>query len=710
MMKIKQHIATLIILTVLLIASIGTYLCYPLINQAIQRSNYKTSDISNYILLNLPQYCYSADYLLKQKNDTSVTLNVYDPVSLPDSLKEEFYYDFQYPIEEKINELNQNEDIFYHIVNTQTKQELSNTSHHIEDFNENKALQKQYQWYLQVQFDENGNPTLLNISDQNQKNQSLIPQFSYQITLFDQNSGENITVHCQPLKNITITLAVSQQLHLTSDIGTHLFNTSRSQFYLYSFPYIFIAVALCGITTLFIPMKHLKKSRFLSFIMQIKFGFLAIIWGFMTICMYLGSAIMIAGTIQNQFHYIYQKFGIEYLDMYITPFINIIYFFIFYLLFVILAYFIKYLFHKGFKAYFKENTCLGWILTNGYSLMNKVINFDFDDSINKVVLKIVLFNLLIIAGCSIFFVFGIFFAFIYSIIIFILIKKKFIDIQKDYQTLLQATKQLSQGHFDIQINQDIGIFNPLKDEFVHIKDGFEKAVEKEVKSQKMKTELISNVSHDLKTPLTSIITYIDLLKNKDISTDNQKHYLDILERNAFRLKNLIEDLFEVSKANSGDVQLELVDIDIISLIKQAQLECQDKLDEKSLVIKWNVTNEKLICHLDSSKTYRIFENLFMNICKYAMDNTRVFIEMIEQDNHIQIIFKNISQDEMTFNENEIVERFVQGDKSRNSHGSGLGLAIVKSFTELQGGQFYIELDGDLFKSIIIFPKQKSMGL
>src|SRR5699024_1085788 len=131
----------------------------------------------------------------------------------------------------------------------------------------------------------------------------------------------------------------------------------------------------------------------------------------------------------------------------------------------------------------------------------------------------------------------------------ILIRKKFIDIQTDYHTLLQATKQLSQGDFDVQINQDIGIFNPLKDEFVHIKDGFEKAVEKEVKSQKMKTELISNVSHDLKTPLTSIITYIDLLKNEDLQSHNQKHYLEILERNALRLKNLIEDLFEVSKAN-----------------------------------------------------------------------------------------------------------------------------------------------------------------
>lgn len=708
-MKIKQHIASIILLAVLLIASIGTYLCYPFINQALQRSNYEISDINHYMFLDLPGYCYGADYLLKQKNDPSTTLAAYNPVSLPENISEDFFYDFEYQIENKANELKQKEDIFYHIVNTQTNQELSNAPQSIVDIQNNKELQKQYQWYMQVHFDEQGKPTINYTSDQNQMSHPITQMFPYQQTIYDENTDENIEVQYQPLKNITVTFAISNELHLSSQIGSYLFNTSRSQFYLYSLPYVFTFIALCGLATLFIPMKYLQSNRFLSFVLEIKFAFLAIIWGFITTFMYAGTAIIIAGTIQNQFPYIYQQFGIETIGPYLTPIINIIYFFIFYLLFVIFAYFIKYSFHKGLKAYCKENTCIGWILTNGYSLMNKVINFDLEDSLNKSVLKIILFNLLIIAGCSLFFVFGIFFAIIYSIIIFILIKKKFIDIQNDYHTLLKATKQLSQGHFDVQINQDIGIFNPLKDEFVHIKDGFQKAVDEEVKSQKMKTELISNVSHDLKTPLTSIITYVDLLKNNDISEEDQKHYLDILERNSLRLKNLIEDLFEVSKANSGDIKLELVDIDIIALIKQAELECQDKLEEKHLMMKWNGIDEKVICHLDSSKTYRIFENLFMNISKYALSNTRVYIDIRELNDSVHIIFKNISEAEMTFNENEIVERFVQGDKSRNSHGSGLGLAIVKSFTELQGGQFQIELDGDLFKSIIIFPKNKSMG-
>lgn len=699
-MKIKQHIASFIILIILLITSIGTYLCYPLINQAIQKSNFEKTDISDYVTSHLVEYSYASDFLLKQNQDPSASLLDYYQ-SPPDDFNEA-YYDFQYQIENKLNEFHQKEDIFFHIINNQTQQQFSNTKDSITQISTNKNLQKKYQWYMQVQFNEKGIPSIISTSDKEYNIYSLDSLFSYTQTYFDENTQKDVTLHYQPLQNITITLAVSDQLHMTSPIGSYLLNTSRSQLHLYSFPYIFTAIFICSIVTLCIPMKYLLQNRFLTFVMRIKFAFLAIMWITLATIMYLGTAIILSGTIQDQFPYFFQQFGIEAMEPYLTPLVNIIYFFIFYLLFVIFAYFIKYLFHKGLKAYFKENTCTGWIITQGYGLMNKVIQFDLEDSINKTVLKIVLFNMLIIAGCSLFFVFGIFFAVVYSIIIFILIRKKFIDIQTDYHTLLQATKQLSQGDFDVQINQDIGIFNPLKDEFVHIKDGFEKAVEKEVKSQKMKTELISNVSHDLKTPLTSIITYIDLLKNKDLQSHDQKHYLEILERNALRLKNLIEDLFEVSKANSGDIKLDLVDIDIISLIKQAQLECQDKLEEKELIIKWNIAQEKIMCHLDSSKTYRIFENLFMNISKYALAHTRVYIDIIEKDKHVSIIFKNISEAEMIFNENEIVERFVQGDKSRNSHGSGLGLAIVKSFTEIQGGQFHVELDGDLFKTVITF--------
>lgn len=702
-MKIKKHIASIIILITLIITSIGTYLCYPFINQATQKSSFESRDISDYMSSYLIEYSYASDFLLKESQDPSASIYDYYQSS-QDETNADYYYNFQSAVEDKVNELHQKEDIFFHITDHQSQKQFSNTNDSISQISQNKDLQDKYQWYMQIEFDNQGVPKVIHTNDEHINIYSLESLFSYSTTFYDDYSQEDITIRYQPLQNITITFAISDQLHMTSQIGSYLMNISRSQLYLYSLPYIFTAIVVCCIVTLCIPMKYLEQSRFLSFVMRIKFAFLALIWGTLAIMMYAGTAIMIAGTIQDQFQYIYQQFAIEAIGPYLTPAINIAYYFIFYLLFIILAYFVKYLFHKGLKKYFWENTCLGWLITHGYQIMNKVIDFDLNDSLNKTVLKIVLFNLLIIAGCSIFFVFGIFFAVIYSIIIFVLIRKKFQDIQNDYHTLLKATQQLSNGHFDVQINQDIGIFNPLKDEFVHIKDGFEKAVKEEVKSQRMKTELISNVSHDLKTPLTSIITYVDLLKNNNLSSDDRQHYLDILERNSLRLKNLIEDLFEVSKANSGDVKLNLVDIDIISLIKQSQLEYQDNLDEKSLSMKWNSSQDKMMCHLDSSKTYRIFENLFINISKYALPHTRVYIDIHDHDDHVEIIFKNISEEEMTFNENEIVERFVQGDKSRNTHGSGLGLAIVKSFTEIQGGQFKVELDGDLFKTIVIFPK------
>jgi len=235
-----------------------------------------------------------------------------------------------------------------------------------------------------------------------------------------------------------------------------------------------------------------------------------------------------------------------------------------------------------------------------------------------------------------------------------------------------------------------------------LKIGFQKAVNEEVKSQKMKSELITNVSHDLKTPLTSIITYVDLLKTSE-SDEEKQQYIDTIDRASHRLKQLIEDLFEVSKVSSGNVTLNLVEADLIALITQVELECEEKLKEKQLDVKLQTSEEKIIMQLDSAKAFRIFDNLILNICKYAMKGTRVFINIEKNDTTVKVIFKNISEQELSFDPDEITERFVQGDKSRNAQGSGLGLAIVKSFTELHHGHFHIETDGDLFKAIVELP-------
>ena len=709
-MKKKKYLVSFMIVVILLATSIGIYLSYPAIQSTISKETPSQSLITEYVASQIAQYNYAIDCSLKSKENSNIDTHQYLEIvgnSNIEGITSEIE-DFKYGIKQSQRELEKETDIYYQATDMTTKKQISNTSDHLNSIQNDQALQKKYQWYVQIQFDQDG-ILFVNYSH-NHKIQSreLNNYMIHQSQTYSEynESNHEITseayINFKNPKNLTITYAVPQKLAANSNLSVYLTNYSTSDYLKYSMPYVVFAIAIIMLITLITPYQLFKEQKLLDVISRIKFGILAFMWCLVTGTLYVFSPYLIAATSQKHMIDFYQEFGIQNLDKILTPIINIGFWFIFFMLFVIFAYMIKYLFHKGFKNYCKENTCLGWIITNSQIILNKIVDFDFNDNINRSVLKIVLFNFVIISIISVFFVFGIFFSLVYSFIIFILLKKKFEDIQNDYQVLLNATRQLSNGNFGVKINEDVGVFNPLKDEFTHIKDGFEKAVNEEVKSQKMKTELISNVSHDLKTPLTSIITYIDLLKNDQLIDEDRKKYIEILERNSLRLKNLIDDLFEVSKVNSGNVHLDLVDVDIVSLIKQAQLESQDKLDEKNLDVRMNCSEEKIICYLDSSKTYRIFENLFINISKYALANTRVYIDLIQIDHQIQITFKNISEAEMTFNENEIVERFVQGDKSRNTSGSGLGLAIVKSFTELQKGQFKVEVDGDLFKSILTF--------
>ncbi|WP_270639908.1 sensor histidine kinase [Longibaculum muris] len=709
-MKKKKYLVSFMIVVILLATSIGIYLSYPAIQSTISKETPSQSLITEYVASQIAQYNYAIDCSLKSKENSNIDTHQYLEIvgnSNIEGITSEIE-DFKYGIKQSQRELEKETDIYYQATDMTTKKQISNTNDRLNSIQNDQALQKKYQWYVQIQFDQDG-ILFVNYSH-NDKIQSreLNNYMIHQSQTYSEynESNHEITseayINFKNPKNLTITYAVPEKLAANSNLSVYLTNYSTSDYLKYSMPYVVFAIAIIMLITLITPYQLFKEQKLLDVISRIKFGILAFMWCLVTGTLYVFSPYLIAATSQKHMIDFYQEFGIQNLDKILTPIINIGLWFIFFMLFVIFAYMIKYLFHKGFKNYCKENTCLGWIITNSQIILNKIVDFDFNDNINRSVLKIVLFNFVIISIISVFFVFGIFFSLVYSFIIFILLKKKFEDIQNDYQVLLNATRQLSNGNFGVKINEDVGVFNPLKDEFTHIKDGFEKAVNEEVKSQKMKTELISNVSHDLKTPLTSIITYIDLLKNDQLIDEDRKKYIEILERNSLRLKNLIDDLFEVSKVNSGNVHLDLVDVDIVSLIKQAQLESQDKLDEKNLDVRMNCSEEKIICYLDSSKTYRIFENLFINISKYALANTRVYIDLIQIDNQIQITFKNISEAEMTFNENEIVERFVQGDKSRNTSGSGLGLAIVKSFTELQKGQFKVEVDGDLFKSILTF--------
>ena len=267
-------------------------------------------------------------------------------------------------------------------------------------------------------------------------------------------------------------------------------------------------------------------------------------------------------------------------------------------------------------------------------------------------------------------------------------------------------QEMAEGNLKTAVPTDLGVFSELGEELTKVQTGFAKAVAEEAKSQNMKTELITNVSHDLKTPLTAIITYVDLLKKEDITEEERKEYVETLDKKSQRLKVLIEDLFEVSKASSNNITLYCTDMDLVNLLKQVCLENEDKIAESTLDFRWNLPEKKCVAYLDPNRTYRIIDNLIQNILKYSMPHSRVYIDMEENKTEYVIHFKNMSAIEMNFDASEITERFVRGDLSRNTEGSGLGLAIAQSFTEMQNGKFEVQIDGDLFKVNLRFNKKE----
>ena len=270
--------------------------------------------------------------------------------------------------------------------------------------------------------------------------------------------------------------------------------------------------------------------------------------------------------------------------------------------------------------------------------------------------------------------------------------------------IMEGTERIKGGdiHYKLDIIGDDN-FSNLAENINNIGEGLDKAIYNQLKSERLKSELITNVSHDLKTPLTSIINYIELIKKEeDIKPEHIKDYVNVLDSKSKRLKVLIEDLFEASKASSGNLELNMEKIDITQLLRQAIGEMEEKLSKANLDLKLRVPEEKTYIMADGKKLYRVLENLLSNISKYSLDNTRVYIDIIEDDDKVKLTMKNISSYELNFDPEEIMERFKRADKSRNTEGSGLGLAIARDLVNAQGGRFEIDIDGDLFKSVVEF--------
>ena len=273
------------------------------------------------------------------------------------------------------------------------------------------------------------------------------------------------------------------------------------------------------------------------------------------------------------------------------------------------------------------------------------------------------------------------------------------------RALQKGGEKLARGDFSSPIDTKylIGDFKRYGQELNDVQSGLEQAVQEQMKAEHLKTELITNVSHDIKTPLTSIVNYVDLLKKEDMPSPNAQEYIAVLDRQSHRLKKLTEDLVEASKASSGALNVELQPTDVNVLLSQIEGEYQERLAACHLTLVTQPPAPGTMIQADSRLLSRVMDNLVSNVCKYAMENTRVYVTAAVRDGQAVISFKNVSRDELNISPDELMERFVRGDASRHSEGSGLGLSIARSLVQLQGGTFALSIDADLFRADIVFP-------
>ena len=352
------------------------------------------------------------------------------------------------------------------------------------------------------------------------------------------------------------------------------------------------------------------------------------------------------------------------------------------------------------KIFWKNTLCykfIKWVKRNTTDLVFKDIN-----TTKKLVLVfgafIVIQSILIVAALSGFIYVLLLLGFWY--ILFRILLEKFTGMNK----IRNKIDNMYKGDVDNPLNEEEfkGEQKEIAKELNDISGGLSNAINEAMKSERLKTELITNVSHDIKTPLTSIINYVDLMKNENIENPKVQEYLEILDNKSQRLKKLTEDLVEASKASSGNIKLTIEKLNLKELIKQVRGEFEDKFEKRGLTIIETLPEEEIYIEADSRYMYRVLENMYVNISKYALENSRVYIDVEKENDTAKVILKNISKDKLNISVDELMQRFVRGDSARSTEGSGLGISIAKSLTELQKGKFNIYLDGDLFKVVIEF--------
>lgn len=698
MEKKKKRVFVLGFVALLSVISIGMILLCRNIQSENQGT--QTVDVS----------AVSRKMLLFMLDQTRVVNKDYSVLSLGEDVPYSIRSELEYVMEEELltarADFINSPNFAYRITNTATgeKTEGGDTSLFVKD----------HQMYSTFTYDADGNVT----STGDYVSTDFTYMSAYQllknsISISTSNARETYEIYGKSIPKSQIQLRVPQNLKAEFAIPQNL--TENNDIIWYNTGNLvhgemsgrFLAVTCCmmvffiGLYILFYPVSVEQEVNPFAFMRKIK---AEIKWAFLgtVLCLaYIGMAFLGVYTMTGELQTALQMLGIPYAELVpvVLQFIGMM----LTGLFTAMGIFeIKYMLTSGFCRYWKEDSLIGSICRNVKRRFEKLSEVDLSDKTDTVLLKYVLIQMVIVGVIACFWSFGIVLSVLYSVLLFFYIRKKLKKVQMDYQVLLKEAHRLADGRFDEELTQDVGIFNALGDELKNVRIGFEKAVSEEIKSQNMKTELISNVSHDLKTPLTGIKNYAELLGQDNVSGQDKQVYLENLQHYIDRLNNLIEDLFEVSKVNSGNIELNPVELNVVALIQQAQAETEDLLKQKNLTVILDAPENGIVQALDGDKTYRIFENLFTNIAKYALPGTRVYVSATAQPDYTEIAFKNISEAQMNFTPEEIVERFVRGDKSRHESGSGIGLAIVKSFTEVQNGTFSIEIDGDLFKAVVQF--------
>jgi len=707
----------------LIVISLSTFVFFPQVSKSAQETNreaiikYFETDSDFHSFLSFTNLILNHQL---QKEVTGSNLDfasLYFDASEFERLKEQDESSFNYLVSSFNKQFNKHklsleetQNLQYMIIDNNTKRVIKNVEGNLPLIT-NEVSEDIYIYWLRLDFDENGSLDYREKSNQISDinfNRYLDQEFPISVDTDFGMQTANMTQ--TPLQNVTIIYAIQTELTFSdwirSSNNTRTANNYQEYANLYFIPFIFL-FCIVGFLT---PREKLNESllykRLEKIPVEAKISVIALgVFTYFEALKSTGYVLLNAGS--SNFYLIEFIVGLAVVvSMLFVTGTTI----------TLMIHWIKSIIVFGYKTAIAEGSLVKRFYIELVAILKRVsgsINTfiqEYLDSILNEKYHLKVFVFVIIYGIALHLLIeNISFATVYisSILVYIVIIYFTGRIKNDYSKLNKTIARMTEGDFETPVEDDFGIYNSTKEQLDELRKNFQSTIEEEWKSQKMKTELISNVSHDLKTPLTALVSYIDLLKDEK-DKGKQIEYLEVLDKNAMRLKFLIEDIFEVSKANSGDLKLDLVEIDLIALLKQIEFESLSQIKAAKLKFKFTSNVKKLVMLLDSQKTYRIFENLITNVTKYSLLNSRVYLTLTANEDSVEIVIKNTSKNEINYDPNDLTERFARGDTSRSTDGSGLGLAIAKGFTEVQNGTFNIESDGDYFKVIIIFPLTNSL--